>query len=251
MSYGIPKGSQTKMYYLKRLSTTHTCSGGEHKKRGSVHSLKFIKQAVSCLFPCSLLIKQVMEGMSVGYGTKPAQIQDWYRSRHGPLLYKTAQRIRNQIISNAQSVQAEQFTFIPSYVQHILESDPNSIAKLRIDPSHRFANLFICPSASRTAWQHLRPFIAIDAAFTKVIHHYVLLVAVGQDANQETVALAWGIAPVESFDHWGWFIDNLDTALGGLNRPGTVIMSDRQKGLNLAIARLLPQATEAYCGRHI
>jgi len=76
-------------------------------------------------------------------------------------------------------------------------------------------------------------------------------VAVGQDANQETVALAWGVAPVEIFDHWSWFIDNLDTALGGLNRPSTVIMSDRQKGLNLAILRLLPQATEAYCAKHI
>lgn len=59
------------------------------------------------------------------------------------------------------------------------------------------------------------------------------------------------MGPVKNFDHWSCFIDNLDTALGGLNRPSTVMMSDRQKGLNLAILRLLPQATEAYCAKHI
>jgi len=189
--------------------------------------------------------------MPVNHDTTPALIQEWYRDRHGPCSYKTAQRVRNQLIGNSQSIQAEQFTYLPSYINQILALDPNAIARLRIDPNKRFANLFICPSSSRHAWQHIRPFIALDAAFTKVIHHYVLLVAVGQDANKETIALAWGVAPVENYEHWAWFLSNLNDALTGLNQSSTVLMSDRQKGLNLAIARLLPHATEAYCCKHI
>lgn len=189
--------------------------------------------------------------MPVNHNTTPALIQEWYRDRHGPCSYKTAQRIRTSLLGNAQAIQAEQFTLLPAYVERILAQDPGALAKLCLDPSCRFANLFVCPSSSRSAWKHMRPFIALDAAFTKVIHHYVLLVAVGQDANNETIALAWGVAPVENYDHWGWFIENLDDALGSLNNMKTVLMSDRQKGLNLAISRLLPQATEAYCCKHI
>ena len=155
--------------------------------------------------------------MPVNHDTTPALIQEWYRDRHGPCSYKTAQRVRNQLIGNSQSIQAEQFTYLPSYINQILALDPNAIARLRIDPNKHFANLFICPSSSRHAWQHIRPFIALDAAFTKVIHHYVLLVAVGQDANKETIALAWGVAPVENYEHWAWFLSNLNDALTGLN----------------------------------
>ena len=127
--------------------------------------------------------------MSISYSIRPSQIQEWYRPRHGPLLYKTTQRTRNDLIGNAQVIQADQSTFLPSCVQHILEMDPSAIAKLCIDTSHSFADLFVCPSSSRAAWKHLPPLIALDAAFTKVIHHYVLLLAVGQDPKRRRLLL--------------------------------------------------------------
>jgi hypothetical protein len=52
-------------------------------------------------------------------------------------------------------------------------------------------------------------------------------------------------------DHWGWFFDNLAIALPNLNTPSTVIMSDRQKGLNRAVQTHLPNVTEAFCCKHM
>jgi hypothetical protein len=63
--------------------------------------------------------------------------------------------------------------------------------------------------------------------------------------------LAWGIAPKEDTTQWGWFFDNLKEALPNFNHHTTVIMSDRQKGLNRAVELHLPYATEAYCCKHI
>lgn len=91
----------------------------------------------------------------------------------------------------------------------------------------------------------------MDAAFTKTVHNYVLLLATGLDANQQTITLAWGVSPKETYEHWSWFLTNLSDALGNLNQRGTVIMSDRQKGLNRAIQEDLPLATEAFCCKHI
>jgi len=48
-----------------------------------------------------------------------------------------------------------------------------------------------------------------------------------------------------------WNVHDLLCQIVCANNRKTVLMSDRQKGLNLAISRLLPQATEAYCCKHI
>jgi hypothetical protein len=79
----------------------------------------------------------------------------------------------------------------------------------------------------------------------------VLFIATALDANNAAINLAWGIAPKESLDHWGWFFQNLSLALPGLDRPITVIMSDRQKGLNRAVEVNLQDVSEAYCCKHI
>jgi hypothetical protein len=93
--------------------------------------------------------------------------------------------------------------------------------------------------------------MAVDASWTKVIHSYVLFIATALDANNEAINLAWGIAPKENLDHWGWFFQNLSLALPGLDRSTTVIMSDRQKGLNRAVEVNLQGVSEAYCCKHI
>lgn len=146
--------------------------------------------------------------------------------------------------------QAQQFALLPSYASAILLEDPNACVKLKL-VGHRFSSIFIAPSFSRNAWANVRPFIAVDAAFTKTIFDYVLLLATTLDANNQSITLAWGIAPKENATHWRWFLNNLSNILEGLNRKGVVIMSDRQKGLTKAVAEELPLATEGYCCKHI
>lgn len=80
---------------------------------------------------------------------------------------------------------------------------------------------------------------------------YVLILATAIDANNETINLAWGVAPKENTDHWRWSLNNLSASLDGLNQARVVIMSDRQKGLTKAVHEELPLATKAYCCKHI
>lgn len=188
--------------------------------------------------------------MTVIRETSVKEIVEWYKDNWGHMNRYTAYRIKDNILGDNAANQAHQFTLPSSYADAIKHEDPGTTVKLKIIDSH-FSSLFVCPSFSRNAWQHLRPFIAVDAAFTKTIYNYVLMVATGIDANHQTITLAWGIAPLENAVHWQWFIANLSTALGDLNSRGTVIISDRQKGLNKAIEEELPLATEAYCCKHI
>lgn len=188
--------------------------------------------------------------MTVTQDTTAKQIMAWYKEHWGPVRYQTAQRVRHHIIGDHTAEQTRQFMLLPSYASQLLKANPNATVKFKV-VNNRFSSLFVAPTFSQNAWVHLRPFIALDAAFTKTIYNYVLLLATAIDSNNETINLAWGIAPKENMEHWGWFLDNLSHALGDLNKRGTVIMSDRQKGLNRAIEEHLPLATEAYCCKHI
>lgn len=188
--------------------------------------------------------------MTVTRDTTAKQMMAWYKDHWGAVSYQTAQRVRHHIIGDHTAEQTRQFAQLPSYAASVLMADPNATVKLKVI-NNRFSSLFIAPSFSRNAWVHLRPFIALDAAFTKTAYDYILLLATAIDANHQTINLAWGVAPKENMEHWGWFLDNLSGALGDLNKKGTIIMSDRQKGLNRAVEDHLPLVTEAYCCKHI
>ena len=138
--------------------------------------------------------------MAVTRQSTPRQIMTWYRGTNGPIEYFTALRVLHAINGDEHTEQSRQSALLPSYAHHILAADPTATVKLQII-NNRFSTFFVAPTASKMAWPHLRPFIAIDAAFTKVIHNYVLLIATALDANNEAINLAWGIAPKENLDH--------------------------------------------------
>lgn len=188
--------------------------------------------------------------MSITRQTTAKQVTSWYRDHHGPIAYRTALRVLHSIRGDKITKQSHQFALLPSYALQLLAVDPTATVKLK-RVGHRFSSLFVAPSASTSAWPHLRPFIAVDAGWTKVIHNYVLFIATALDANNKGLNLAWGIAPKENMDHWGWFFDNLALSLPNLNTPATIIMSDRQKGLNRAVQTHLPFVTEAFCCKHM
>jgi hypothetical protein len=188
--------------------------------------------------------------MAITRQTTPKQIIAWYRDHHGPIQYHTALQVLHAIRGDAYEEQSHQFALLPAYASNLLTLHPLATCKLRT-VGNQFSSLFVSPSAASMAWPHLRPFIAVDAAWTKVIHNYVLLIATGIDGNGRGLNLAWGIAPKENIDHWGWFFNNLVLALPGLDQASTVIMSDRQKGLNRAVQIHLPHTTEAFCCKHI
>jgi hypothetical protein len=82
------------------------------------------------------------------------------------------------------------------------------------------------------------------------------MIPVGIDGNSQEVPLYWAICQKEDYKNWRWFIHCLGSAYGGMLGPFTtskdlVIMSDREKGLDIAVEETLPTATHSYCAQHI
>ncbi|KAK8663934.1 hypothetical protein V6N13_083739 [Hibiscus sabdariffa] len=78
-----------------------------------------------------------------------------------------------------------------------------------------------------------------------------LLSAVGRDANNQMYPVAWAIVEVECTDEWAWFLNLLAADLDLEDGFGFTIISDQQKGLEIAINDILPRVEHRNCARHV
>ncbi|XP_048603739.1 uncharacterized protein BNAC02G17160D isoform X1 [Brassica napus] len=115
-----------------------------------------------------------------------------------------------------------------------------------------FDCFYICFEEFRNTWKKCcRPVIGLDGCFLKWELTGDLLAAVGRDADNRMYPIAWAVVRGENKDTWGWFVKKLKIDLEIGNGENLTIISDKQKGLVIAIAAELPHAEHRMCARHI
>ncbi|GKE83942.1 mutator type transposase, partial [Tanacetum coccineum] len=85
---------------------------------------------------------------------------------------------------------------------------------------------------------------------TRVISSQVL-VAFGLDSNNEIYPWAYTLVKAESKSSWCWFLQFLGDEIDLHPNSNFTFISDRQKGIILAIKTVYPNAEHKYCLRHI
>jgi len=90
----------------------------------------------------------------------------------------------------------------------------------------------------------------VDGTFTKTQFIQTLLLAVGINADNHAVLLAWGLVESETEDSWRFFLINLKFAMPVVDSSHVTLMSDWDK--ELAAARTeLPETKQANCIQHL
>jgi len=115
----------------------------------------------------------------------------------------------------------------------------------------RFEALFVMIGEIRTILPTLRPFYALDGTHTRSRYNLTLLIAVGIDAEDRILPLAFALVPGENETWWSWFCEHLVQAFDVGLPDQYVIISDRDKGLLNAVQSKLPGANHAMCCQHI
>ncbi|VVA39758.1 PREDICTED: transposon [Prunus dulcis] len=148
----------------------------------------------------------------------------------------------------------EQFHKLHDYCEELKRANPGSTVLLKTEmdgDQRRFHRLYICLEACKTGFlQGCRPVIGMDGCFIKGPHPGQLLAAVGIDGNNGMFPLAYAVVEIENKETWEWFIRNLIADLAIENGHGYAFISDKQKGLGLALGDLLPNAEHRHCVRH-
>ncbi|KAJ9561242.1 hypothetical protein OSB04_006402 [Centaurea solstitialis] len=95
------------------------------------------------------------------------------------------------------------------------------------------------------------PLKTLHEQIQKKAHPEQILIAVGVDPNHGIYPLAYAIVEAETTNSWTWFLECLGDDLELVSNSNFTFISDRQKGIIPAIARVFPAADHRFCVRHI
>ncbi|KAL3677600.1 hypothetical protein R1sor_027548 [Riccia sorocarpa] len=228
-------------YKITTLNLTHTCPRHLHKWRGPTSKAPWLAQVFGDRITSEYRrpVGQLQTEFRIQY-TRDVEYMPMFRMR----------RICQDIISGCQQ---QSFSQIPSLCARISEVDPSAVVDWhRFDGTCVFMRAFVSPSACRNVLRYCQKYVALDACFTKNKKYPTqLFIATTVDGNSHVVPLAYAVAPTENYENWRWFIQNLVASIEGLESPNVIIVSDRQKGLEKAVAEVLPRNFHMHCAHHL
>ncbi|KAL9672150.1 hypothetical protein QQ045_028398 [Rhodiola kirilowii] len=102
------------------------------------------------------------------------------------------------------------------------------------------------------AFKHCRPIISVDGTHMYGKYNVKLLVAIGLDANNHILPLAFALVESENNSSWKWFMSCIRE--GVTQREGLCVVSDRHPGILAAMREPEweePKAFHRVCVRHL
>nr|XP_043630317.1 uncharacterized protein LOC122601637 [Erigeron canadensis] len=118
--------------------------------------------------------------------------------------------------------------------------------------TRQFKRIYVCLGPLKEGFKACkRELLGFDGAFMKGPYPGQVLTAVGVDPNNGIYPLAYVVVEAETFDSWRWFLVCLGEDLDLYPNSNFTFMSDRQKGLVPAIAKVFPMDEHRFCLRHI
>ncbi|XP_023729898.2 uncharacterized protein LOC111877612 [Lactuca sativa] len=153
----------------------------------------------------------------------------------------------------------KQYAILRDYGLELMEI--NSGTNVKIDcysepnlnyDTRTFRRIYICLGALKEGFKaNLMDFIGLDGTFMKGPYPGQILTVVGVDSNNGIYPLAYALVENETTNSWTWFLEQLGDDLELYDNSNFTFISDRQKGIIPAIAKLFPQAEHRLCLRHI
>jgi hypothetical protein len=93
--------------------------------------------------------------------------------------------------------------------------------------------------------------VGVDSTFLKGRFIQQLLLAVGIDANGNTLILAWAVVESENEESWRYFFKHLAEAIPEIADELCILISDRDKGIAATEEELGQYIVRAVCCYHL
>ncbi|XP_021773240.1 uncharacterized protein LOC110737171 [Chenopodium quinoa] len=227
------------------MNSEHTCGGLDER-----NPLVTVKWAA----------EKLMEDIRANNDISEKTLNDLLFSRYGVHMEtSTLYKMRAVALKEINGGHDTSYGHLPKYCEMVKETNPGSAAnyawkKLNPpDPSLTFSSIFISFKADIDGVvAGCRSLVGVDGAHLKGHFGGVLLSAVAKDGNNELFPFAWAIVPKEDGDNWKYFFWHLKHILSGSRRGnGWCIISDRQKGIDVALTEIWSEVDRRYCCKHL
>ncbi|ONK80630.1 uncharacterized protein A4U43_C01F19970 [Asparagus officinalis] len=232
------ESSQKQKFVIKKMNNVHTCGGGNGKdgqrKATRQWLTDIIKEKLQASLPCKP--KEIVQELYEDYGVSLSYSQVW--------------RGREDAQKELYSLLKETYSQLPWLCERILETNPGSVALLSASIDSKVRRFYVSFHASLHGFEHgCRPLIFLDRIPLKGNTQCKLLTAAALDGDDAIFPLAFAAVEDESYDTWVWFLSQLRYAVGA-SRAITFI-SNRQKGLDVAVPQVFVDSHHSYCLRHL
>nr|KAJ0212180.1 hypothetical protein LSAT_V11C400158540 [Lactuca sativa] len=237
---GFYEDERTKM--LKELSRSTPCSQDVHKclQKRSVKACTS-KYLSNPKIPIKALHEELCKKLELGMSVQKVG---------------RAKQMVERVISGDYQLQ---YGYLRDYALELLNTNHGST--VRIDVYHEpclltttrtFRRIYVCLGALKLGFKAgLRDFLGVDGTFLKGPYPGQVLTVVGLDSNNGIYPVTYAVVEAETTNSWTWFMELLGEDLElGANSNFTFI-SDRQKGIIPAVAKVFPNAEHRFCLRHI
>uniref|UniRef100_A0A803QCI4 Uncharacterized protein n=1 Tax=Cannabis sativa TaxID=3483 RepID=A0A803QCI4_CANSA len=174
-----------------------------------------------------------------------------YSNVSASIFYRTKRKAREMLEGSLK----DQYVILDDYCRQLMATNPSSAAilKTRLQEGERvFERVYICLKACKDGFNKgCRPLLGLDGCFLKGYCRGILLAAIGIDPNNSQFSVAYAIVENENKVNWTWFLKLLVEDLNIQNPSIFTMMSDRQKGLEIALAEVFIDAEIRFCVRHL
>jgi len=129
-----------------------------------------------------------------------------------------AYRAKAIAAQNVEGSFKEQYKRIYDYTHELLARNLGSTVKVNVEENEGepiFKRFYACLKACKDNFISCGPIIGLDGVFLKGKYGGELLTAIGRDANDQMLPIAYAVVEVENKDSWSRFLELLIEDLGG------------------------------------
>ena len=166
-------------------------------------------------------------------------------------------RVRKAALEGVYESLKDHYARVYDFGYELLKNNSKNTVKimntrLNLDDEAKFQRIYICYEALKQGWKAgCRPILGLDGCFLKTICGGQLISAVGRDGNDQMYPIAFAVVESENTESWRWFLELLGEDLNIGDGYGFTIISDQQKGLEIAMREYMPYAEHRFCTRHL
>ena len=150
--------------------------------------------------------------------------------------FAKCKRAKRMIIQEMDGSYKVQFQQLEAYAAALKRSNPGSKAEIELckeslnQGKRVFRRMFLCFDACKRGWiAGCRRLIGLDGSFLKGVCKGMLLSAIGIDADDQLVPIAWAVVDKENKANWRWFLCWLVQELQLGDGSEMTFISDMQK----------------------
>ncbi|XP_073317218.1 uncharacterized protein [Primulina huaijiensis] len=247
--WGLRASLKVKSGYWKitKYGGSHTCISSHVGLDHHNMDINMVANTLVGIVRCdpSYEIKYVMQLIKDKFGYNISYHKAWHSLRRS--------------VENVYGTWESSVRRLPRYMGALVKHNPGSIVEWNhidtYNPTVKILNyVFWAFRPCIDGFEHCRTVISINGTHLYTKYKHKMLIAVGLDANNQVLPLAFSIVDEETYDSWKWFLDNLSKHVIRGAR-GICLISDRHRAIVSAVDDVPdfkpPRGVHRFCLRHV